>query len=170
MHLRDREGRMAIVIAIDKDPPVQLFKTLLKYHADAGFNFTQIPEEESKAADNTSFLEELFNRSKNLKRDVALLQSLGAIKGLGPEQLARLKLRVNQGSQDEVYSFLVSNFGLKARKMAAFIYYAVVARLTKKIGRKPHTLSDDERRKLQGPDRLGRLTEGKFREIAKYLA
>lgn len=74
------------------------------------------------------------------------------------------------GGQDDLYRFLLANFGLKQRKMAAFIYYNVVDRLTRQLGRKPHTLPDSERVKLRGADRLGRLNEGKFREIAKYLA
>jgi hypothetical protein len=91
MYPRDREGRMAIVIAIEKNTPPQLFKTLIQYHLQAGFNFTMIPEEESKAVESRSFLEELFDKSKNLRRDILMLQSIGAIKGLNPGQLDRLK-------------------------------------------------------------------------------
>jgi len=34
----------------------------------------------------------------------------------------------------------------------------------------PHRLPEAERAKLKGVDRLGRLNEFKFREIAKYLS
>lgn len=70
MYSLDRDRRMPLVIAIEKDPPVLLFKTLLQYHLDAGFNFTGITNDEESKSDQPSFLEELFDRSKNLKRDV----------------------------------------------------------------------------------------------------
>jgi hypothetical protein len=69
-----------------------------------------------------------------------------------------------------MYLFLLKNFGLKNRTMAAFIYYSVVKRLTRQLGRKPHTLPNAERAKLRGPNLLGQLTDYKFREIAKYLS
>ncbi len=69
-----------------------------------------------------------------------------------------------------MFKYLVKNFGLKDRRMAAFIYYKIVLRLSKKLGKKPHTLIPIEREIIKGKDRLARLHEGKFREIAKYLA
>lgn len=52
MYVPDKEGRTALTIAVDKSPPPALFKTIVKYHADAGFNFTGLPDglEESKCS------------------------------------------------------------------------------------------------------------------------
>lgn len=103
-------------------------------------------------------------------RDISLLKACGCIKGLTPAQLARLSAKAATLEQVKVFDFLKNEFGLKNRKIAAFIYYKVVERLTKRFGQMPHRLPEAERAKLKGVDRLGRLNEYKFREIAKYLS
>jgi len=67
-------------------------------------------------------------------RDVSLLKASGCIKGLTPAQLARLSAKAATLEQVKVFDFLKNEFGLKNRKIAAFIYYKVVERLTKRLG------------------------------------
>ena len=98
------KGGMAISYLTQKETPVQLFKSILIYHLNAGFDFTRrvtYPPHGEECKSNYSFLECVFVNSKQIKRDLTIMYKLGCIKALKGTKLEELVKRVENCESDQ---------------------------------------------------------------------